>query len=186
MYSAFIAPLILNIKTSWFSSLDAKTRIRLRATAFSAADYVVNALILFGCASVGMISYDALFKLISIAVVFNVMFLGGIGFGFTRGFRDPSIIGLQVFVACGLNLLGMLLAPKIAYLFIVNLFVPLAYCCMHFSQRMFVLIWLFLSFALGAVLSTIGDADIMLATRNHRLFFWGVLIIAIARFLLVL
>ncbi|MDB5764911.1 MAG: hypothetical protein JWQ21_3906 [Herminiimonas sp.] len=175
-----------NLKRPWFASLNAKTRIRLRTTLFASADYAVNVLILFGFAAAGTVSYGIPLKILAIGLVFNAIFLSGIASGFTQRLRDPSMTAIQLLAACGINLLGLLLAPQIAYMFIVNLFVPLSYGSLHFQQRMFLAAWIFLSCALGAAMLTIGEhANIALATPVERLLFWIVMVIALGRFLAI-
>lgn len=162
---------------------DTKTRIRLRTTAFAAADYVVNVLILFGYAAAGTISIDVPLTVLAIAIVFNTMFLGAISLGITQRFRDPSITDFQVMAACGINLLGILLAPQITYMFLVNLFVPLTYAVLHFNRREFLLSWILLSLATGMVLWTVGgDADIALSTNTERAIFPVVIALVLGRF----
>jgi diguanylate cyclase len=165
---------------------DRVTRLRMRTTGLAALDYALNVAILFGFAAVGTIPYDVPLKVLAVALVFNLIFLGGIGSGFTKRFRDPSLTGAQVFAACGINLLGLLLAPQIAFMFIVNLFVPLSFGGLHFSRRQFLLAWLLISLALGLALSTVGSgAGLGPVAPPGRFLFWLVLTRAVGRFLAI-
>jgi diguanylate cyclase len=165
---------------------DRVTRLRIRTTGFAALDYVLNVVILFGFAVVGTIPYDVPLKILLVALAFNVIFLGGIGSGFTKRFRDPSLTGAQVFAACAVNLLGLLLAPQIASLFIVNLFVPLSFGGLHFSRRQFLFAWLLTSLALGLALLTVGPAaGLGLGAPPGRFLLWVALTLAVGRFLAI-
>ncbi len=173
---------VRNLKMPWLTSFDHKTRIRLRATAFAAADYSVNVLLLFGFAAAGMVSCKAALTMLGIALAFNAIFMGSILSGLTRRFRDPSMTGIQILAASGINLLGLIIAPQIAYLFVVNLFVPLSYGSLYFNQRMFLRTWLLLSCALGAVLLMVGPRiAVALSTPIERLLFWIAVSYALGR-----
>lgn len=166
--------------------MDTKTRIRLRTTAFAAADYVVNILILCAYAVAGTIEVGVVFKIVAVAIAFNIIFIGGIAFGVTRNFRDPSVTSLQVTAACGLNLLGILLAPAITYMFLINLFVPLTYAVLHFSRRQFLGAWILLSLATAGVLSIVGrSASIAVSTDAERVLFPIVIALVLARFVAI-
>ncbi len=171
---------------SWFASLDSKTQLRLRITAFAYIDYFVMVLLLLGYAMAGIISFGVPFKIFSAALIINMAFLAAIGSGWTKSFRDPSITWLQVFAACSVDLMGILLAPHIAYVFIVNLFVPLSYGSLNFNGRMFALVWLFVVVAIAALLSVLGSsADVALATPLEKIFFWIAIAVTFGRFLMV-
>jgi diguanylate cyclase (GGDEF)-like protein len=169
-----------------FGSPDSKTYKQLLTTAIVAADYFINVLILFGFAAIGTVPYSVAFKILLVAIVFNTIFLGGVFSSAAQRFSDSAIIGVQILAACGINLLGLLYAPQIAYMFIVNLFAPLAYGSLHFNKRMFLHSWLWLSCALAAVMLAVGtDAAIAYTSVGERLLFWGVVTIALGRFLAV-
>lgn len=171
---------------SRFVSYNDHTSARLRATAIVAADYLVNVLILFGFAAIGTVSYEVAVKILLVAIAFNAIFLGGIASGLAQRFTESTATGVQVLAACGINLLGLLYAPQIAYMFIVNLFAPLAYGSLHFNKRMFLRTWILLSCALAAVMLMVGaHAAIAYETIGERLLFWGVVTIALGRFLAV-
>lgn len=167
-------------------SVNGKTKRQLRATGIVAADYAINILILFGFAAAGTVPFDVVIKLLLVAIAFNAIFLTGIASGYAQRFSEPASIGIQVLAACGINLLGLLYAPQIAYMFIVNLFAPLSYGSLYFSKRMFLRTWLLLSCALAGVMWLVGaEAGIAYATTGERLLFWGVVTIALGRFLAV-
>lgn len=165
---------------------DHHTRLRLRTTTLAAFDYALNVLVLYGFAALGTIPYGVPVRILVVAVAFNVIFLGGIASGFTQRFRDPSLTGAQVFAACAINFLGLLLAPQISYMFIVNLFVPLSFGGLHFSRRQFLFAWLLVSLSFAGALWMVGPAaGSGLATPKGRVLFWAVLTLAVGRFLAI-
>jgi diguanylate cyclase (GGDEF)-like protein len=171
---------------SWFASLDGKTQLRMRITAFAYIDYFVMVLLLLGYAMAGIISYDVPVKIFTAALLIDVLFLAAIGSGWTKRFHDPSITWPQVIAACSVDLMGIILAPHIAYVFIINLFVPLSYGSLNFSDRMFVLVWLFVVAGIGTLLSVLGStADVALATPLEKIFFWIAIAVTFGRFLTV-
>jgi diguanylate cyclase (GGDEF)-like protein len=170
----------------WPVASDAQTQTRLRTTMFASVDYILTVLFLLGYAAAGIISYDVPLKIFLVSMLANAIFVAGIGSGMSKQLRDPSLTWPQVFAACVVDLLGLLLAPQIAYLFILNLFVPLSYGNLFFSGRMFLLIWLSLIAALGAILTLFGGAiDIALVTPVERGLFWAFVAVTLARFLMV-
>lgn len=174
------------LKMSWFLSLDAKTQRRLRATAFATANYLINVVVLFGYAAADIIPYRVALIILIVGVTVNAAFLWGIASGMTQRFREPALAQWQVFAACGLNFLGLVLAPQIAYMFIVNMFVPLSYTSLVFRQNMFLSGWILLSVALGVTILIVGpNITIVLSTPVERTFFWLVITLALGRCLLV-
>lgn len=175
-----------NAKTLAFASADTGVRPRWRTTVFAAVDYAVNILILFGFAAASTISYQVAFAMLAIILAFNLVFVVSILSGATQRLGDPSMTGVQIFAACGVNLIGLLLAPHIAYMFIVNLFVPLSYGSVHFTQRTYLFAWFLLSCALGFALRIVGgQIDIAVATSTERWLFWAVVAVALGRFLAI-
>ncbi|MGV3743503.1 MAG: GGDEF domain-containing protein [Burkholderiaceae bacterium] len=167
-------------------SLRAAMRLRLRTAGVLAADYAFNLLMLCGFAVAGLLSYHTLLILFGIAASFNAIFLSLILSGKTRRFRDSSATSLQLLAACGFNLLGLVLAPQIAYFFMINLFVPLSYGSMHFTQRMFIAAWLMLACAIGAALNMPGAQEgFAAAAESNRILFWAVTVFALGRFLAI-
>lgn len=161
-------------------------RAGLNATLFVCIDYAVNVLILFAFAAAGTVPYSVPIRVAVIAIAFNALFVIGILSRFSDRFRDPSMSAMQAFAACGVNLLVLLLAPQIAYMAIVNLFVLLSYGSVRFSVRAYFLAWLALSIALAVELSIVGvHLDIAAATGIEHWLFWLVVTIALARFLAV-
>jgi diguanylate cyclase len=166
--------------------LRAAMKLRLRTAGILAADYGFNILMLFAFAVADVVPFRIPFILLGIAVLFNFIFAGLILSGKTRSLHDPSLTSLQLLGACGFNLLGFLLAPQIAYFFMINLFVPLSYGSVHFTQRMFLVSWILLSCMLGAMMLTTGTYDdFTLATPTDRIFFWAVIVFALGRFLAI-
>jgi diguanylate cyclase (GGDEF)-like protein len=177
--------IIMHSFISWFAALDDKTQLRLRITAFAYIDYVVMVLLLLGYAMAGIISFGVPFKIFTLALCMNALFLLAIGSGWSKRLRDPSLTWLQVFAACGVDLLGIALAPHIAYVFIINLFVPLSYGSLNFNDRMFVVVWMFVVAGLGALLSTLGVAELAITTPLEKVFFWLAIMVTFGRFLMV-
>jgi diguanylate cyclase (GGDEF)-like protein len=175
-----------NTTLYWLASLDTKTRIRLRTTLFGTADYFLNVAILFGFAAIGTIGYTLPALALAYMIAVNALVLAAITSGATRRFRDPSLTVFQVFAACSINLLGLIIEPKIGYLFIVNLFVPLSYGSLHFNRRTYLVAWCLLAAALAVILIRLGAVvDITMTTPTERLLFWGVVSVTLARFLAI-
>jgi diguanylate cyclase len=172
--------------TSWHASFDPKTKIRLRSTLYGAADYLANTAILFGFAAAGTIPYRLPMLVLGLAIPANALFLIAIASGFTRRFRDPSLTVLQIFTSCAINFMGLLMAPGIAYVFIINLFVTLSFGSLYFNRRTYVHAWLLLSIALAAAMPSLGEVpNLTIATPVERLLFWASVCAALARFLAI-
>jgi diguanylate cyclase len=166
--------------------LRAAMRWRMRTGGILAIDYGFNIVMLCGFAAAGIISYLIPLVLFGIGVLFTSFFLGLILSGKTRRFPDPSLTALQLLAACGFNLLGLLLAPQIAYFFMINLFVPLSYGSARFTQRTFVGVWILLACATGAALLLISEyEDVALAAPMDRILFWAISVFALGRFLAI-
>lgn len=171
--------------TKW-SSLDAPTRIRLRTTLSATADYGLNVVILLAYAWIGTVGISVPLTILAVAIGFNAIFLGAIASGATLRLRDPSITGAQVTAACGVNLLGLLLAPQVAYMFVVNLFVPLSFGSLYFSRRGFLLAWVLVALTLTVELAFLSDAvDVALSTPAEKWLHRIVLALAFGRFLAI-
>lgn len=171
------------LKMPWFASFEAGTQQHLRPTAFAAVDYTVTVLILFGFAATGKVSDDVPLEILAIAIALNFIFVAGIWSGYTRRYRDPALTGIQVAAVCAINLLGLILAPQIAYVFILNLFVSLSYGGLHFSRQTFLRAWLLLTCTLGTVMLLGSHVPISIVTPAEHLFFWGAVTLALGRFL---
>jgi diguanylate cyclase (GGDEF)-like protein len=172
-----------SLTPSLLATLDPKTRIRLRMSALASADYVVNLSIVFGYAIAGTIVFDVPLKLLAVAIVLNILFLGSIGTGLTRRFGDPSITAIQTCAAWGFNLLEVILAPQIAYVFIFWMSIPMSFASLAFNRRMFWIAWLGLSGALAFVMWMVGDAmSISLSTPMERVLFWAAVVVILGRF----
>lgn len=158
----------------------------LRTTLFAALDHAVNAILLSAFALAGTIAVDVPVRIVGVALAFNMLFLGLIAGGATRRLRDPSLTALQVFAACGINLLVLWLAPQIAYMPLVNLFVLLSWGSLYFSQRTFFIAWAALTIVLGIALHAVGArVDIADETGIERWLFWVILALALGRFLAI-
>jgi diguanylate cyclase (GGDEF)-like protein len=175
--------------TSWLSSHDRKTQIRLRITLLAVLDYAINVLVLFAFAYAGMVPWNVPLTVLLFGVVVNVSFITAIASGATRRFRDPAMTGLQVFAACAINLTGMTLAPDLVYLFALNLFIPLSYSTLHFGRRAFLVTWVLISAALGVVTLRAGmqheTAAAIANTAPSSTFFWVVVVMTYGRFLAI-
>lgn len=172
------------IPNGWMTTLDRPTRLRLSRTALSSLDYVVTGAILCGFAAIGTISWQLALGLLAVGLALNAGFLIAIASGFSQQFRDPAMTALQVFAGCALNLAGMLIAPQLTHLFVVLLFVPLSYGSLHFSQRMYLASWLYLSIAVGiAIAISGGTIDLAIASHKDQLLFWLAVVVTLGRFL---
>lgn len=168
----------------WLASMDDATRLRLRRTGLAVIDYLVTGGILLAFAALGTISYRVPAILLAAGVVINATFLSLIASGFSRRWPDPSMTAMQILAACSVNLAGVIMAPQIAHVFIVILFMPLAYGSLHFKPRMYLLSWLYLSIGLGVAMTATGTSG---GTASQgwtaQLLFWVVVIVALGRFL---
>ena len=172
------------IPQSWLASLDRETRLRLRRSGLAAIDYSIAGAILTAFAAVGSISWHVPVTLLLAALIVNAGFLAAIGTGLSRRWHDPSLTGLQVLAACAINLSGLMLAPQLAFVFIVLLFVPLSYGSLHFDQRSYRASWLYLSIALGVVIIASGKSLALSPTGPAEQFlFWLAIIVTLGRFL---
>ncbi len=166
--------------------MDHNTRLRLRRTGLAATDYLVTGSILLAFAALGTIPYTVPLFLLAVAGIINATFLTLIASGFSRRWADPSMTAMQVFAACAMNLAGVVMAPQIAHVFIVILFMPLAYGSLHFAQRAYLVTWLYLSVALGFVITASGAfRGIADQGPAAQLLFWIVVVVALGRFLAI-
>lgn len=86
--------------------------------------------------------------------------------------------------ACLINLAALMVAPQIAYMFIVNLFVPLSFGSLYFGRKQYLVAWVVAAAAIGDVLwAQQQRLGIALGTPVERLLFWVVLSLAFGRFL---
>lgn len=167
----------------WF---DAAMLERLRPAFFASVDYLLVFALLFCYAVAQTVSWTLPLQMLAVGLGFEAAFLALIVSGYSRRWRDPALTVWQVAAACAFNLIGMLLAPHIGYVFVVNLFVPLAYGSLHFSQRMYVLAWLCLAAAFGGVILAIDPfPGIAATTPTERVLFWTVVAMTLGRFLAI-
>ena len=163
---------------------DDKTRRRLRSSAMAALDYAVIALLLAGFAWAGTIPSRLAWLFVAAGLVINAGFLLAIRSGFSLRYRDPAMTLAQISAACVVDLVGLVLAPAIAHLFIVVLFVPLSYGILYFNQRTFLAAWAYVSVAMGLALALVGrDATIALNSLPEQILTWMVSVFALGRFL---
>lgn len=161
-------------------------RLRLRTTGMLAIDYGFSISLLFAFALADIIAFHTPLILLAIAAALNLAFAGLIVSGTTRRFQDTSMTAVQLWAACGVYLSGFLLAPQIAYVFAINLFVPLSYGSVQFTQRMFLAAWILLSCAIGTIILTMEvQAAASLATPIDRILFWAVTAFALGRFMAI-
>jgi diguanylate cyclase len=168
------------------TALDKHTKIRLRSTLYGAIDYAVTVAVLFIFAAIGTIPLHVPEYILYIAIVLNAIFIGGIASGLTKRLRDPSLTTLQVSAALAANLFGVALAPQIAYMFVINMFVPLAFASLHFSTRQFLVTGILLALGLYAVLSTADfRGGFTIARREEQYLFIFSLIFVLAKYLAI-
>ncbi|XVJ70498.1 MAG: hypothetical protein HEQ39_13325 [Rhizobacter sp.] len=157
-----------------------------RANVLAAADYVLGILLLVVLASIDIVAWDVVFNIALIAVLFNLLVYGCVLARLTSGLRDPMISGLQVMAGCGINMVGILLAPQLVFFFVINLFVPLSFGRFHFPRKTFLGAWILICASLGIVMFAVSDRiQIGLASPKDRTVFWLVCSLAFARFLVI-
>lgn len=168
----------------WLTSRDHRTRTRLKRTAYAALDYLLNAVVLFGFAALDVISFDLAWLFLTIAVGVNVALYAAIRSGWSQRFADPALTIGQVFTACFLSLGGMVLAPAVAHIFLVDLFVSLSYGGLYFSKRTYLAAWGLLTVGLALVLFHAGpEMRIAVASVAQQILTWLFCAAALARYL---
>jgi diguanylate cyclase (GGDEF)-like protein len=173
-----------NLNFSCLSELDLPTRLRLRTPLWVASDYALNVLLLLAFALAGTIGFGVPLAILILSVLLNAIILIAIASGATLRMNDPSITGVQVTAACGVNLLGLILAPQIAYMFIVNLFLPLSFGSLHFTRRGFLAAWCLLTLGLTGIMTMLGDRiDVAMSNPAEQWLCYVVLTLAFGRFL---
>ncbi|HYD59314.1 MAG TPA: GGDEF domain-containing protein [Noviherbaspirillum sp.] len=156
--------------------------VRLHTTVLAAADYGVNVMVLFAFAAIGTISYTVPITILGIAIVLNVVFISAITTQYSKRFADPSMTFAQVWAALSINIFALVIAPQIAYVFIINLFVPLAYASLNFQARGFFITWLALSTLIcAAFLATDAGTMLALSRPQEQVLFLIVFTLALAR-----
>lgn len=153
----------------------------------AAADYGVNVIVLLAFAAAGTISYSVPFIVLGVAVILNIVFVGAIASRYSRRFADPSMTFYQVWAALGINIFALILAPQIAYVFIINLFVPLAYASLNFQSRTFFYTWLALSSLVCATFLTMGTGSELapLSRPSEQALLLFVFTLVLARYLAI-
>lgn len=160
--------------------------VRLRTTLLAAVDYGVNVLVLFAFAVAGTISYRVPVIILGIAIALNLVFIGAVTSRYSKRLADPSLTFAQVWAALGINIFALALAPQIAYMFIINLFVPLAYASLHFRARTFFGTWLALSALICAVFLAAGAGSVLALSRPlEQALFLIVVTLALARYVAI-
>lgn len=168
------------------AAMDVRRGNALRQVWLSVGDYVLNIGLLVLFAANGTIPYAVPLAIMVYATLANGFYLGLIYSGFSQRFRDPFMTRLGVGLAIGANLIGLLLAPQIAFMFIINLFVPLAFAALRFSRREFLGCSLFLLLFLGAMMAAgLINVPGTAFGPSERLLGWAVISIAIARFVVI-
>ncbi len=174
------------VSMEWLTSRDLRTKTRLKRTAHAALDYALNALVLFGFAALGVIPFAVAYLFLQIALVVNILLLLAIRSGWSQRFSDPALTVAQIFTACFIGLGGMLLAPAVAHIFLIDLFVSLAYGSLYFSKRTYLAAWGLLTFGLALVLFLAGpDMRIAVSTLPQQILTWLFCAAALARYLSV-
>lgn len=172
------------VSLEWLASRDPKTRIRLKRTGLAVLDYGVSMLILFGFAAIQAIPFETAALLAVAACAVNAGFVLAIRSGWSRRFADPALTVAQVFTGCLISLGGLVLAPAVAHIFLIMVFVSLCYGSLYFSKRTYLAAWAFLTIGLGVVLFAAGpNMQIAVATAPEQLLTWLYCVAALARYL---
>jgi diguanylate cyclase (GGDEF)-like protein len=167
------------------SRLDPKTRLRTRITLQAGLEYLGTGCFLWLFHLRGLIDASVVWSFAAIAVCNNTIFLGTIASGLSKRFRDPSMTAIQMFASCCRDLLGMLLAPAVWYVFAFNLFIALPFGSLQFQRLTFAATWLFVSLGLGAVLFALPHPlELRFSTPGDLLMLWAFLVAALARLML--
>lgn len=169
------------------AEVDVRRGAALRQIWISVADYAINIALLAVFAALGVIAPSVPLVILVYALCANGVYLGLIYSGYSRRFRDPFLTRLGVAFGVGANLLAMSIAPQIAFLFVINLFVPLAFAALRFTRTEFLASGVLLSVALGVLFGT-GVTEVPHAPHFglvESMVAWLVITIAIARFLVI-
>ncbi len=163
-----------------------RKRIRTRATTIASLDYILNILILAGFCALGIIDLSVLYVVAGLSVIVNVLFLHLVTSGKSEAFSDPSLTGYQVAAGSIINLIGLAMAPQVAYAIAINLFVPLAYGSLHFKREGFIVAWVSMTIAFGTILHFTQDRiAIAPTTALDTYLFAFVVSTALGRFLFI-
>ncbi len=157
----------------------------MRITLLAGAEYVSTCTFLALYWHDGLVSGAVLLGFLAVSVLANLAFLLAIGSGATKRLKDPSITALQMAVSCGRDLLGMVLAPAVWFIFTLNLFVALPFGSLQFDKRAFALTWLGVSLSFAVVLALMPvNLSVPFDTVWHRVLFWALISAALARLML--
>jgi len=152
----------------------------------AASDYLINILVLIIFYLSDKIGIEIVIILAVLSILVNAIFVFLITFGISESFHDPSVTTLQIFTGCAMNILAMAMAPQIAYLFAINLFIPLAHGSLQFKRDEFILAWVLVTIAMVLTLSLSGsNINTMLVSKSDQYLFILVTSLALGRFLFI-
>lgn len=165
--------------------LDSRTQLRVRITLQAALEYVATGAFLALFCARGTIDLSVVGMFAIVAVCNNALFLGCIASGVSKRFQDPSMTAIQMFASCGRDLIGMLLAPPVWYVFAFNLFIALPFGSLQFGRRAFATSWLLVALGLGAVFALLPrPMEIPVRTTGDAVLLWTFLTAGLARLML--
>lgn len=168
------------------SILDRRRQIRTRSTLIASADYALNIAILGAFFFFAKVELPAVIAIVSLTVLINVVFLSLIISGKSESYSDPSLTTLQISAGCIANLVSLALAPQMAYVFAINLFIPLAYGSLHFKRESFVVAWLLVSISFGTIIHfSENSVQFAINSATDRYLFALVVSSALGRFLII-
>lgn len=168
------------------SEVDIRHGKALRHVWLSIADYAFNVVLMLLFAWTGAVPYSVPVVVLAYAVTANAVYLGLIYSGFSLRFKDPYLTRFGIALALCANFLGLAIAPQIAILFIANLFIPLGFAALRFTNAQFRMAGIFCSIVLGSMF-----ASGLLATPSQPLgpqsefILWMAISIVFLRFLII-
>jgi len=118
---------------------------------------LLDAMLLWGFASAGVIRPDIALLYAMVVVVVNGVYYLLIRSGFNRRYKDPGLTFAQVVTALLLQTGFLILAPQVGYLFLINFFVIYGFGVLGLSTFWYVVSWLIGSLALVLAFGLAGS-----------------------------
>ncbi len=159
---------------------------RIRSTLIGAGDYVLNIALLGIFYLFDKIDIDVLIVVSSLSVLVNATFIFIVLSNKSASVSNASLTALQISVGCAMNILALAMAPQIAYMFAMNLFIPLAYGSLNFRRSGFILAWVLVTVAMTLAISIFGHHfNTLVIEKSDKFLFILVTSLALGRFLFI-
>lgn len=166
--------------------LERRRKIRVRSTLIAGADYALNLVILCVFYYFAKVDLTAVISIFVLTLAINAIFIGLITSGKSESFSDPSLTTYQISAGCVANLVSLILAPQMAYVFAVNLFIPLAYGSLHFKREGFIIAWVSVTIAFATIIHFAQDSvQMAMSSPIDKYLFALVVSTALGRFLII-